>query len=195
VSASFELPSCDRITVGTLGPAGQRVFFLQAREESVLVTLKLEKSQVGALAARLGQLLHDNPATSAIPEPADLDLETPALPEWVVGSMSLSFSTEDDRVVLVCEELVFGADVDDDDDDEDEGSDEDPFDADLFDDDDERRGAVARFGCTRGQAAALAMRGATLIAVGRAACPLCSYPLDPRGHVCPKTNGHSPPRL
>jgi hypothetical protein len=39
------------------------------------------------------------------------------------------------------------------------------------------------------------MRGATLVATGRAACPLCGYPLDPRGHVCPKTNGHRPPRL
>jgi uncharacterized repeat protein (TIGR03847 family) len=191
MSASFELASCDRITVGTIGPAGQRVFFLQAREESVVVTLKLEKTQVAALAARLGQLLHENPATSAIPEPADLELEEPALPDWIVGSMGLSFATDEDRVVLICEELVFSGD-DDEDDEED-----DLFAEDLFDDDaaDRRTGAVARFGCTRGQAAALAMRGAALIAVGRAACPLCGYPLDPRGHVCPKTNGHTPPRL
>ena len=75
--------------------------------------------------------------------------------------------------------------------------DEDDLDDDDLDDelDDGPRGAVARFGCTRGQAAALAMRGATLVATGRAACPLCGYPLDPRGHVCPKTNGHRPPRL
>jgi uncharacterized repeat protein (TIGR03847 family) len=109
--------------------------------------------------------------------------------------MGLSFATDEDRVVLICEELVFGED--DDEDDEDDDDEDALFSEDLFDEDagSRRSGAVARFGCTRGQAAALAMRGATLIAVGRTACPLCGYPLDPRGHVCPKTNGHTPPRL
>ena len=179
MSGSFDLSSVDRITVGTVGDPGSRTFFLQAREDSLLISLKVEKGQVAALSQRLGELLHENPASSPIPEPADLDLEEPTLSEFSVGSLGLSFSSDDDRVVIVCEEQVA---VDDDDDD------------DLFGDDDDR-GAVARFGCTRGQAAALAMRGATLVATGRAACPLCGYPLDPRGHVCPKTNGHRPPRL
>jgi len=188
MSASFELSACDRITVGSIGPAGQRIFFVQAREGERLVTLKLEKTQVAALAARLGELLHDNRPTTEVPEPDDLNLEEPALPDWVVGSMGVSFATDDDRVVFICEELVIGALIGpDDDEDEDD---------DLFGEDRGHGGAVARFGCTRAQAAALAMRGATLVAVGaRPACPLCSYPLDPRGHSCPKTNGHSPPRL
>ena len=181
MSSSFDLPSVDRITVGTVGEPGSRTFFIQAREDSLVVSLKVEKGQVAALAERLGELLHENPASSPIPEPADLDLEEPTLAEFVVGSLGLSFSTDDDRVVIVCEELVM-VDPDEDDLDDDE-------------DDESARGAVARFGLTRGQAAALAMRGATLVATGRAACPLCGYPLDPRGHVCPKTNGHRPPTL
>jgi uncharacterized repeat protein (TIGR03847 family) len=28
---------------------------------------------------------------------------------------------------------------------------------------------------------------------GRPPCPLCSLPLDPAGHDCPRTNGHRPP--
>ena len=182
MSSSYELPSVDRITVGTVGQPGSRTFFLQAREDSLLVSLKLEKGQVAALAERLGDLLHENPASSPIPEPSELDLEEPTLADFVVGSLGLSFSTDDDRVVIVCEELLMAGDEDDLDDDED-------------DEDGPPRGAVARFGLTRGQAAALAMRGATLVATGRAACPLCGYPLDPRGHVCPKTNGHRPPTL
>ena len=188
MSSSYDLSSVDRITVGTVGQPGSRTFFLQAREGSLLVSLKVEKNQVAALAERLGDLLHENPASSPIPEPAELDLEEPTLADFVVGSLGLSFSSDDDRVIIVCEELVrFDLDEDDlEDDDED----------DEYEDDEEApRGAVARFGCTRGQAAALAMRGATLVATGRAACPLCGYPLDPRGHVCPKTNGHRPPRL
>jgi len=184
VSSSFDLPSVDRITVGTVGEPGSRTFFLQAREDSLVVSLKVEKGQVAALAERLGDLLRENPASSPIPEPAELDLEEPTLAEFVVGSLGLSFSTDDERVVIVCEEVVF---VDDDDD-------EDALDDDE-DDEEGPRGAVARFGLTRGQAAALAMRGALLVATGRAACPLCGYPLDPRGHVCPKTNGQRPPTL
>jgi len=182
MSSSFDLPSVDRITVGTVGEPGRRTFFLQAREDSLLVSLKVEKGQVAALAERLGDLLHENPASSAIPELADLDLEEPTLAEFAVGSLGLSFSTDDDRVVIVCEELV-QVEPDEDELDDDE------------DDEEAARGAVARFGLTRGQAAALAMRGATLLATGRIACPLCGYPLDPRGHVCPKTNGHRPPTL
>lgn len=182
MSSSFDLPSVDRITVGTVGEPGNRTFFIQAREDSLVVSLKVEKGQVAALAERLGDLLHENPASSPIPDPSELDLEEPTLAEFVVGSLGLSFSTDDDRVVIVCEELVM-VDPDEDDLDDDE------------DDEDVPRGAVARFGLTRGQAAALAMRGATLVATGRAACPLCGYPLDPRGHVCPKTNGHRPPTL
>ena len=184
MSSSFDLSSVDRITVGTVGQPGSRTFFLQAREGSLLVSLKVEKGQVAALAERLGELLIENPASSQIPEPADLDPEEPTLADFVVGSLGLSFSSDEDRVVIVCEELVSGG-LDDDELDDDEDD----------EDDDAPQGAVARFGCTRGQAAALAMRGATLVATGRAACPLCGYPLDPRGHVCPKTNGHRPPRL
>jgi uncharacterized repeat protein (TIGR03847 family) len=169
VSSSFDLSSVDRITVGTVGEPGSRTFFLQAREDSLLVSLKVEKGQVAALAERLGDLLRENPASSRIPEPAELDLEEPTLAEFVVGSLGLSFSTDEDRVVIVCEELV-PADPDEDD---------------LEDDEDDEAGPQG----------ALAMRGATLVATGRAACPLCGYPLDPRGHVCPKTNGHRPPTL
>lgn len=43
------------------------------------------------------------------------------------------------------------------------------------------------------QAAAFAIRAVELIEAGRAPCPLCGGPLDPRGHDCPRTNGHHPP--
>ena len=46
---------------------------------------------------------------------------------------------------------------------------------------------------TREQAAALAIRGTELVEAGRPPCPLCGYPLDARGHVCPRTNGNRPP--
>ena len=46
-------------TTGTQGPKGQRVFFLQFGSSGDLMTLKLEKMQVQALADFLDQLLED----------------------------------------------------------------------------------------------------------------------------------------
>jgi uncharacterized repeat protein (TIGR03847 family) len=46
---------------------------------------------------------------------------------------------------------------------------------------------------TREWAGALAIAIAQLVEAGRPTCPLCGGPLDPKGHDCPRTNGHAPP--
>jgi uncharacterized repeat protein (TIGR03847 family) len=46
---------------------------------------------------------------------------------------------------------------------------------------------------TREWAGALAIAITRLVEAGRPPCPLCGYPLDPRGHDCPRTNGNRPP--
>ena len=57
MSASFDFEAPDHFTTGTVGPSGQRVFDLQAREARQIVTLKVEKEQVRALAEYLAGLL------------------------------------------------------------------------------------------------------------------------------------------
>ncbi len=42
----------------------------------------------------------------------------------------------------------------------------------------------------RGQARVLAGKIATVVAAGRQICPLCGAPMEPEGHVCPRSNGH-----
>ncbi|MGH9178586.1 MAG: DUF3090 family protein [Acidimicrobiales bacterium] len=165
MSESYELLDVDKFTVGTVGIPGQRLFLLQARAGAELVTLKLEKVQVAALSAHLGNMLTDLPRPGELPE--DLELDEPAEPEWVVGSLAASYDGALDRLLLVAEEAV--ADGED--------------------------GARARFSLTREQVAALAIRGTSLVEAGRPPCPLCGYPLDQRGHDCPRTNGHRPPIL
>ena len=46
---------------------------------------------------------------------------------------------------------------------------------------------------SREWAGALAIAITRLVEAGRPACPLCGGPLDPKGHDCPRTNGHRPP--
>jgi uncharacterized repeat protein (TIGR03847 family) len=173
--SSYELNDVDRVTVGTVGEPGQRVFLLQAKQGGERVTLKLEKAQVRALAEYLGELLQGLDRPGHLPD--DLDLEEPADPEWVIGALGITYVEELDRLLLVAEEAVpLGGDAGGDDTDDDTGDE-------------------ARLFITREQASALAIRGTTLVEAGRPPCPLCHYPLDPAGHVCPKTNGHRPPTL
>jgi uncharacterized repeat protein (TIGR03847 family) len=172
MSESFDLTDVDHLTVGTTGPVGQRTFLLQARAGPELVTVKLEKQQVSALSQYLGQVLADLPRPGDLP--GDLELQEPAEPRWVVGVLGVTYDEPTDRVVLVAQEMGTGDDDD---------ADADP------------EGAVLRITATREQIAALAIRGTALVEAGRPACPLCGYPLDPSGHVCPRTNGHRAPTL
>jgi uncharacterized repeat protein (TIGR03847 family) len=165
VSTSYEFAAPDKVTVGTVGEVGARTFYLQARQGFSTVTLKVEKQQVGALSSLLGRLLQDLARPGHI-EDDDLELDAFDSAEFVVGELAVSYDTSLDRVVILAGELV--------------GEDDAP-------------GDDASVAMTREQAAALAIRGAQLVDAGRPPCPLCGFPLDPRGHACPRTNGHHPP--
>ena len=165
MSERYELPRPERVTFGTVGPPGQRVFFLQAREGSTVLTLKVEKQQVGALALHLGELLQDLVRPGHLPDEEELELEEFNDTDFVVGALAVAYDAVEDRVMIVARERVT----------EDEDTDE------------------ARIAVTREQAGALAIRGTRLVETGRPPCPLCGYPLDPRGHACPRTNGHRAP--
>ena len=119
------------------------------------------------------RVLEELPDPGLLPD--DLELEEPVDAAWVVGTLGLSYDSAADRIVLLAEEAV-------------------PEDEEL-EEPDETSASMARFTITREQAAALAIRGTELVEAGRPPCPLCGNPLDPSGHVCPRTNGHRPPVL
>jgi uncharacterized repeat protein (TIGR03847 family) len=169
MSGSFELSSVQHLTVGAVGDPGHRTFYLQARQDDQLVTLKIEKQQVRVLAERLLELLRD---TLAVAPPAP-ELAEPVLAEWAIGALRILDDRNNDQIVLMAEEV---ADVDE------EGE---PT----------TTGAMARFGASRIQVAALARRGMELVEAGRPLCPLCGFPLDSEGHACPRTNGNRSPTL
>ena len=77
MAASYDFEAPDFFTTGTVGQPGRRVFYLQAREKGELVTLKLEKEQVGALAEYLAKLLTDLPKPG--PLPSDMALLEPVM--------------------------------------------------------------------------------------------------------------------
>jgi uncharacterized repeat protein (TIGR03847 family) len=165
--ASFELDDPMVFTAGTIGEPGHRVFYLQAQGRGLVVTLKCEKQQVGALADYLAGLLADLPTVDPSSLPTLLDLVEPVVPEWTVGTLAVAWDESNDRMVLVAEELA--ADEDDE-----APADDEP--------------ARARFQLTRAQVAAFVDRAREVVAGGRPPCPLCGGPLDPEGHACPRLN-------
>jgi len=164
MNESFDLPEVDRLTADAVGPPGQRVFYLQARREAELVSLKLEKQQVAALAGYLTAMLADLPAVEAGDDDIGqtMALEEPVEPAWTVGSIGVAYDEQTDRIVILVEELVEEGDG----------------------------GAATRITATREQVVALARHSNEVVEAGRPPCPLCGLPLDPGGHVCPRLNGH-----
>jgi uncharacterized repeat protein (TIGR03847 family) len=173
--SSFDLGEIDAFTTGTVGPPGERVFYLQARDGRAVVTFKCEKQQVAVLGSSLERLLADLPSPTDGPLPTALELVDPIEPAWVVGQMTLAFDPGRDRFVLELWELV-PQDAESEGEEGEEG--EEPG-------TDRSR---ARMLLSRGQARAFARHAERVVAAGRPACRFCGGPIDPDGHACPRMN-------
>jgi uncharacterized repeat protein (TIGR03847 family) len=179
---SFDPP--ERFVAGTVGPPGQRTFFLQARTGARVTSVALEKQQVSVLAERIDELL-DELLTSAAAEstipampPMSLEdngpLEQPIVEEFRAGTMTLSWDSDDERIVVE----VF------------------PFDEEAgngpgaSEDEEEREPEeVLVVRLPAGLARAFSKRAQAVVGAGREPCQFCGGPLDPEGHLCPRANG------
>src|SRR5690349_2781945 len=105
---SFDPP--ERFVVGTVGPPGQRTFFLQARTGVRVTSVALEKQQVQVLGERIDELLDEllsaDDASATIPavSPVALEdngpLEQPIDEEFRAGTMTLAWDADDERIVV-----------------------------------------------------------------------------------------------
>ncbi|MCP5025542.1 MAG: DUF3090 family protein [Actinomycetia bacterium] len=147
MNPSFEF-AAEHFTAGTVGEPGDRTFFLQAADGGRLVTLKIEKQQVGALSEYFTQLLTelDLPDDGADFQP----LRTPIEPDWVVGSLEIQWDADAEQMVVVAEEIQ--------------------------DDDDESDPARAVFRVSASQVSAFCSTVDVLMAGGRPPCPFCGRP-------------------
>jgi uncharacterized repeat protein (TIGR03847 family) len=181
---NFDPP--ERFVAGTVGPPGQRTFFLQARTGPRVTSVALEKQQVSVLAERIDELLDEllraaEGATTipALP-PSSLEdndpLEQPIVEEFRAGTMTLSWDAADERVVV--EVFPFSEDALPDPGTPDEEEVEDPEPEEVL---------VVRL--PAGLARAFSKRAQAVVGAGREPCPFCGGPLDPAGHLCPRANG------
>jgi uncharacterized repeat protein (TIGR03847 family) len=204
----FEYRYPERFVAGTVGLPGQRTFYLQARDGVRVTSVMLEKQQVAALAERLEELLDTVLRRSAgiapIPAVAPTDvvdmepLEVPVDEQFRVGTMGLGWDDDAQHVVIEAYAVseisaeddeadssgpTLSSGSEDEVDDEDEGEDEDDLVVDESAD-------VLRVLLSGAAARAFAQRAASVVAAGRPACPFCTLPLDPEGHICPRQNGY-----
>jgi uncharacterized repeat protein (TIGR03847 family) len=157
---SFELPAPDVFTTGALGPPGQRVFYLQTRDDELVVSVRCEKQQVAALADYFDGLLDDLDPIPYRVAAGDLRLVEPVHEIWTVGSIGVAYDEPGDRIVVVLEELT----------------------------EEELDGASVKVRLDRGQVAAFVGHARQLVEAGRPPCRFCGLPVDPDGHPCPRMN-------
>lgn len=175
----------ERFVAGTVGPPGQRTFFLQARSGARVVSVALEKQQVQALAERIDELLDEvmasNVTEGLIPAVAPLGLEDtdpleqPIEEEFRAGTMTLSWDPDDQRLVIEVFPFTEAAVVTPDQLDEDF---EEPEPDEVF---------LVRL--PAGPARAFVKRAEQVLDAGRPSCPFCGNPIDPDGHLCVRANG------
>ena len=185
----MELDPVDRITTDAIGPPGQRVFYLQARGGSELVTVLVEKQQVQLLSSSILEILARVGKETGQERDEDMALEEPVEPLWRAGRLSIGYQEERDLILLEIEELV----PDEEDDEEDETEEGTPpgfENLEGLEDLESPQADRVRLWATREQMLSLSRQGAAVVARGRPTCQFCGNPLDPEGHVCPAMNGH-----
>lgn len=180
----------DRFIAGTVGEPGQRAFFLQARSGVRVTSVGLEKQQVQILGERINELLDELMGAGgvatlipAITPPDHIDtapLDQPIVEEFRAGTITLSWDSEDERIVV---EVFPVIEV------------EVPIEADEtdlvdlpIDEPDPEELFVVRL--TPLLARIFATRAASVVLAGRPPCQFCGGPVDPSGHLCPRANGY-----
>jgi len=165
---SHEFHHPDYIMVRALGQPGKRTFYLTAGEGLYAVRLWLEKLQLQMLSDAIRQLLASLSGETSREAEARWTTtstraeEEPFDLEFQVGKLALGYDEGRNRLVIYAY----------------------PQEATGH--------APPSFACwaSRRRLEALADEIDRVCAAGRPLCPLCSLPMDPEGHVCPRKNGH-----
>ncbi|MHA6509894.1 DUF3090 domain-containing protein [Tessaracoccus sp. Y1736] len=161
----------DRCVVGTIGQPGNRLFLIQVAQGSRLAAVALEKQQARLLGVRVGEVLdrlaelgHDVPEAGASADMGPLD--APVTVAFRAAAIGLAWDQERGRLVL-----------------------------ELFSEEADESGesSLLQVLLTPSMAREFASRAELVVASGRPACPACGQPVDPEGHICPRSNGYRGP--
>ena len=175
----YEFNPVERFVAGTVGAPGDRTFFIQARTGSRGVSV-VDKSQVIALGERTKIMLREIKKSdpTVFVKAVDVDdapLEQPIFEEFRAGVIAMAWDAENSLIVYELREMTSS----DDGDEEQAVFSEKDLSTDLL-----------RVHVSPTQAASFSKRCLSLASAGRMPCPFCGIPIDPSGHLCPRSNGY-----
>lgn len=179
----------DRFVCGTVGRPGERTFYIQAREDDQITTVRCDKEQVDVLVTHLERILDDlarlAPGLVDVPEapdePGDEEpLDLPLEEEFEAGAIAISWDNGAHRLVV---EIFANSD--------DELMSQDPQLLLAASPEDAPDSLEVRL--SPRQSREFVARGHQVISAGRPACPFCGQPISGESHICPRSNGYRRP--
>ena len=169
--ARHDLGPVETIKAEAIGEPGQRTFRLLVDGPKGAACLWLEKEQLSQLSMAIRQLMalsspEDTQEETAPPPSGALDPGQPSL-DFKVGKLSLGHEPRRDLFLVEAHDR----------------------------EDDQDEDALVRLWASRAQMKDLVEEAEAVVAAGRPLCPLCSAPMGPEAHICPRSNGHNSFRL
>lgn len=176
----FEFARPERFLIGTVGVPGEREFFLQVKgtsnERKILASFALEKAQAAALAERCRQMIKEVAPNLNAPNGDLAPLETPVEPEFTLGVMSLSWTPQEELFLFEGQSMTNTINQE--------------VYEELVSDDFPDAPPILRVRITGEELLTFARRTELVVSAGRQPCVFCGGPVNPGGHLCPRSNGY-----
>ena len=174
--SELEINPCTRFTTDAIGKPGQRTFFLRGESSKKSITLIYEKVQLQSLILEIVRFfdhLHAHFPYLSVENGSYIEsqmrIEPPLDPLFRIATLKLSYKKETDLICLTVTEQLFIQEQ-------------------TAEDEEDAR--TVKYWCSRDQISQFLNWSMEVINRGRPICPLCSQPIEPEGHLCPKKNGH-----
>jgi uncharacterized repeat protein (TIGR03847 family) len=149
----------------SFGEPGQRTFRLRmAASSGETARLWMEKQQLIALSMAMGQALSQLRYVEAAPGSPQFAFPDSADHEFKVGRMAVGLDASDRTIVFFAHDIA---------------------------DEDEESEPLLRVRFSPDQCASLRRQLDQIVSEGRPLCPLCATPMEPEGHACIRSNGHT----
>jgi len=165
--AKFDFGAAVSVDAEAVGRPGQRRFRLMVRSTGQTASIWMEKQQLAGIGVWFDEMCarldREHPTSEPDAEPSPFAGDYDV--DFRSSQVGLNYDEHADRFAIQAFDLDASA------------------------------GEAPAFRCelTRGQCRVLSRKIAALVAAGRPICPLCEQPMDPDGHVCPRSNGHHAP--
>ncbi len=167
--ARYLLGSANWLQAEAIGEPGRRTFRITLHGQLGTAKVWMEKEQLFELGISIKRLLASIPHSENVAE-NNFESTTPfsqTTHEFQLGSLALSYDDDQKQFILVVTDV-----------------------SDIEELEEEISEPTVNISANSKQMADLAEEALEVCAAGRPNCPLCGDPIDPEGHICPRSNGH-----